>query len=106
MMIRVTLTILFCAATLTAADPKPPVPKTTAELEQAIRKVLADTKTPGAGVSIVARDRVLWTAGIGKADVARGIDVTPDTLFRIGSVSKSFVSLSVLKLVEQAILHL
>ena len=104
---RFPLALLLSAAVLIAADPpKTPVPKTTAELEQAIRKVLGDTKTPGMGVSIVARDRVLWTAGIGKADVAKGIDVTPDTLFRIGSVSKSFVSLSVLKLVEQGKLHL
>jgi CubicO group peptidase (beta-lactamase class C family) len=97
---------LLCAVLLMAAEPpKPSIPRTTAELEQAIRKVLADTKTPGAGVSIVCRDRVLWTAGIGKADVAKGIDVTPDTLFRIGSVSKTFVSLSILKLQEQGRLH-
>lgn len=106
-MIRSALVLLVLCAALSAADPpQPPVPKTTSELEQAIRKVLVETKTPGVGVSIVARDRVLWTAGIGKADVARGIDVTPDTLFRIGSVSKSFVSLSILKLEEQGKLHL
>jgi CubicO group peptidase (beta-lactamase class C family) len=106
-MTRYALAALVCAASLMAADPKePPPPKTTAELEQAIRKVLAETKTPGVGISIVSRDRVLWTAGIGKSDVAKGIDVTPDTLFRIGSVSKSFASLSVLKLEEQGKLHL
>jgi CubicO group peptidase (beta-lactamase class C family) len=96
---------LFCSS-LVAADPPPPAPKTTAELDQALRKVLVETKTPGVGVSVVAHDRVLWTAGIGKADVAKGIEVTPDTLFRIGSVSKSIVSLSILKLEEQGKLHL
>jgi CubicO group peptidase (beta-lactamase class C family) len=106
-MSRRAFALFLFSVSLNAADPpKPPVPKTTSELEQALRKVLVDTKTPGAGVSIVARDRVLWTAGIGKADVAKGIDVTPDTLFRIGSVSKSFVSLSILKLEEQGKLHL
>lgn len=106
-MMRHALALLVCGVALRAAEPKqPPVPKTTAELEQAIRKVLAETKTPGAGVSIVSRDGVLWTAGIGKADVVRGRDVTPDTLFRIGSVSKSFVSLSVLKLEQEGKLHL
>jgi len=106
-MIRCALALFLLSVSLNAADlPQPPVPKTTAELEQALRKVLVETKTPGVGVSIVARDQVLWTAGIGKADVAKGIDVTPDTLFRIGSVSKSFVSLSILKLEEQGKLHL
>lgn len=106
-MIRCALALFLLSVSLNAAHPpQPPVPKTTAELEQALCKVLVETKTPGVGVSIVARDQVLWTAGIGKADVAKGIDVTPDTLFRIGSVSKSFVSLSILKLEEQGKLHL
>jgi CubicO group peptidase (beta-lactamase class C family) len=109
-MIRFAVALLYavpCAMPLVSADPpKPPPPKTTTELEQGIRKVLAESKTPGAGVAIVSRDHVLWIAGIGQADVAAGIDVTPDTLFRIGSVSKSFVSLSVLRLQEQGRLHL
>jgi len=106
-MIRCTLALFLVSALLiSAGPPTPPVPKTTAELEQALRKVLAETKTPGVGVSIVSRDQVLWTAGIGKANVAKGVDVTADTLFRIGSVSKSFVSLSILKLQEQGKLHL
>jgi CubicO group peptidase (beta-lactamase class C family) len=105
-MIHAALVFFLLCGSLVAADPPPPAPKTTAELDQALRKVLVETKTPGVGVSVVARDRVLWTAGIGKADVAKGIEVTPDTLFRIGSVSKSFVSLSILKLEEQGKLHL
>ena len=100
------LAVLSCSGGLAAETPKPPAPKTITELDQAIRKVLVETKTPGVGVSIVSRDRVLWTAGVGKADVASGLDVTPDTLFRIGSVSKSFVSLSVLKLQDEGKLHL
>ena len=86
--------------------PKPSDPKTTDELRQQIEKVLKDTHTPGAGVAIVRRDGPEWVAGIGLADVAANKPVTPDTLFRIGSTSKAFVSLSVLKLQQEGKLSL
>ncbi len=76
------------------------------ELEQRIRQILERTKTPGASVALVSRDKVLWTAGIGKADLSDGSAVTPDTLFRIGSITKSFVALSVMMLVEERRLSL
>ncbi len=87
-------------------DRKKVVPATMAELEQEIREVLQETKTPGVGVALVSRDRTLWTAGIGMADVASGKKTSPETLFRIGSISKMFVSLSVLMLVEEGKLRL
>ncbi|HEV8073637.1 MAG TPA: serine hydrolase, partial [Opitutaceae bacterium] len=77
---------------------KAPAPKTTDELRHQIEKILKETHVPGMGVAIVKRDGPEWVAGIGLADVAANKPVTPETLFRIGSVSKGFVSLSVLKL--------
>jgi CubicO group peptidase (beta-lactamase class C family) len=79
-------------------DAKAPPPQTTAELQSRIEAILKRTHTPGAGVAIVGRDGPEWVAGIGLADVASNTRATPSTLFRIGSVSKGFVSLSILKL--------
>lgn len=100
------LFVLSVATAFPQSPPKPPAPRTTAELRQQIEKVLKDTRTPGAGVAIVKRDGPEWVAGIGLADVAAKKPVTPDTLFRIGSVSKGFVSLSVLKLQQEGKLSL
>ncbi len=86
-------------------EEKPP-PQSLTELEQSIRDILQETKTPGVGVALVTKEEVPWVAGIGKADVEADKDVTTDTLFRIGSISKSFVSLAVLKLQEEGRLHL
>jgi CubicO group peptidase (beta-lactamase class C family) len=83
-----------------------PAPKTLTELEKGIREILKETKTPGIGVALVTTEETPWVAGIGKADVASGKDVTTDTVFRVGSISKSFVSLAVLKLQEEGMLHL
>ena len=67
---------------------------------------LKETKTPGAGIALVSRDKVEWVAGIGKADVAANKPATAETLFRIGSTSKAFAALAALQLQEQGKLKL
>ncbi len=81
-------------------------PDSFAELEDRIAQVLEETHTPGLGIAIVSRDKVQWVAGIGTADVASGRSATPETLWRVGSTSKGFVSLAVLKLQEEGRLSL
>jgi CubicO group peptidase (beta-lactamase class C family) len=76
------------------------------ELRQQLEKVLKDTHTPGLSVAIVHRDGPEWIAALGLADVASGRAAKPDTLFRIGSVSKAFTSLAILMLVNQGKLSL
>jgi CubicO group peptidase (beta-lactamase class C family) len=97
---------LFFLVGASATQEEPSPPRSLEELEQAIGAVLEETKVPGVGVALVAKDEVLWVTGVGKADVAAGNPVLPDTLFRIGSISKSLVSLSALLLVEQGRLSL
>lgn len=76
------------------------------ELQQQLEKILKDTHTPGVSVAIVHPDGPEWIAGLGKSDVAANRDTTADTLFRIGSTSKAFASLSILKLANQGRLSL
>jgi len=86
------------------SPPKPP--QSIAELRQQLEGILHDTHTPGMSVAIVHRDGPEWVAGLGKANVAANQSATDETLFRIGSVSKGFVSLSILKLVDEGKLSL
>ncbi len=55
-----------------------------------------------AGIAIAAFDRegILFSGGFGYADLARGVRVTPDTLFPAASISKLFTTTLVLKEVE------
>ncbi len=102
--------VLFLVSSLAlfAQDKEKPVvpPKDTAELQKQIQKILADKKVPGTSVVIADRNGIMWVAGIGKSDVANNKDVTPDTLFRIGSISKTFVALAALKLSSEGKLDL
>ncbi|RXQ95818.1 class A beta-lactamase-related serine hydrolase [Ancylomarina salipaludis] len=81
-------------------------PQTLSELEASIQKVLTKTSTPGAGVVMVAADSIVFLKGIGKADIERNLDVDENTMFRLGSVSKLFVGLAILKLQEEGRLNL
>jgi CubicO group peptidase (beta-lactamase class C family) len=102
-------TVLLLLSTATArAESSPPKqgPQTIAALQQQIEKIVRDTQTPGAGIALVGREGPIWVAGLGLADVAQNRPATGDTLFRIGSTSKMFVALSVLKLQEEGRLNL
>ncbi|MHB8608099.1 MAG: serine hydrolase domain-containing protein [Candidatus Acidiferrales bacterium] len=83
-----------------------PHPKTLQELQNAMKDVLSKAHLPGAGVALVSNGELLWCGGFGKADVASGRDVTCDTEFRVGSISKSFVALALLKLQEEGKINL
>jgi len=81
-------------------------PRSIPELQAAIEAILKDTRTPGAAIAIVSRNQAEWVAGIGKADVAANQPVTTNTLFRLGSISKSFAAVAALQLQEAGRLKL
>src|SRR5712692_10469421 len=83
-----------------------PHPKTLLGLQQAMKDVLDKEHVPGAGVALVANGEVLWCGGIGEADITVKRPVTCDTEFRVGSISKTFVALSLLKLQEEGKINL
>ncbi len=51
---------------------------------------------PGAAVAVVVGDRVVWSRGFGVANAETGVPVTADTLFQIGSMTKSFTAAAIL----------
>ncbi|HEX8189577.1 MAG TPA: serine hydrolase domain-containing protein [Pyrinomonadaceae bacterium] len=58
------------------------------ELEAVVLRELKETNTPGAAVAVVSGGRVVYARGFGVASVETGAPVTPDMLFRVGSVTK------------------
>jgi D-alanyl-D-alanine carboxypeptidase len=61
---------------------------------------------PGAAVLVARGDEVLYRGARGLADVKTGTSLTPDSVFRIGSISKQFAAAGLLKLVEAGKLSL
>lgn len=96
----------LCFAADTKKEEKPKPAQSIDELRQQLEKILKDTHTPGVSVAIVHKQGPEWVAGLGLADVASNRPTTADTLFRIGSTSKAFTSLSILLLADQGRLSL
>ena len=101
MPILLTASLVVAAVATGDSTPKFVAPKTIAELEARIAKVLDSTKTPGVGLAIVRHDSVIYTGGIGRARLSPAMPATAATLFRIGSTSKAFVALTALALVRE-----
>ena len=70
-------------------------------LDGAMTYALQRGDVAGATVAVVKDGQPLLVKGYGYADVARKTPVTPDTLFRIGSIGKLFTWTAVMQLVEQ-----
>lgn len=71
-----------------------------------IAEQVAYHEVPGLAIGVVEGERVLWTRGYGRADLASGTPVTPATPFRLGSVSKVFTATAVMQLRDQGKLAL
>ena len=61
----------------------------------------ATQSTPGCGVGVSRHGQVLVDRVYGMADLERGVALTPETAFDVGSVTKQFVAASVLLLVDE-----
>jgi CubicO group peptidase (beta-lactamase class C family) len=94
----------------TPNEPTPPASKRTVHLIEAFeRQVETDRnalKIPGLSIVVIQDGEVLSARGFGYADVEHRIPATPDTLYHIASVTKTFTAILVLQLVEQGKLDL
>src|SRR5690606_1965291 len=76
-------------------------PQKLAELQAPVDKIPVDTDTPAIGIALVNHEGPQWIAGLGLASLEQQTPADENTLFRIGSISKMFVGIAVLKLVEE-----
>lgn len=76
-------------------------PQNLAELQAAVENIRTDTQTPAIGIALVNHEGPQWIAGLGLASLEQQTPADENTLFRIGSISKMFVGIAVLKLVEE-----
>ncbi len=59
----------------------------------------------GAAAIVTKGDKVIYQAAIGKASLELDVDMTPDHIFRIGSITKQFTSTAIMMLHEQGKLN-
>ncbi|MDH8678286.1 serine hydrolase domain-containing protein [Fusibacter bizertensis] len=70
------------------------------KIEQYIKEKMSEGKIPGLSIAIVENDEVLYQKGFGKTGNGRS-DVTVDSTFITGSITKSFTALAARQLIGQ-----
>ena len=56
---------------------------------------------PGGAVLIATDNQIIYQKGFGVADISTKEAITPNTLFNVGSISKTFVAFAILKLARE-----
>jgi CubicO group peptidase (beta-lactamase class C family) len=101
---KIALPVAFCIFVLVSAAPRVqaadgPDPA----LIQKIDALMAEIYKPGEpGAAIIVRKdgRTIFRKGYGLADLELGVPVEPDMIFRLGSITKQFTAVSILRLAE------
>jgi CubicO group peptidase (beta-lactamase class C family) len=74
-------------------------------IEYIVPKYMQDFKIPGMSVAVVKEGETIYSEGFGARDPQRNLPATPDTLYGIGSITKSFVAIAIMQLEEQGLLR-
>src|SRR6218665_3545109 len=98
-MMNISTLLLFLSVSLSGKDTLP-------EIDNAIYKFMADNNVPGISLAISKDEKIVYSRGSGFADKEKREKVTPESLFRIASISKPVTSVAIMKLVQDGKLRL
>ena len=77
-----------------------------AQIDAVLRRATEAKEVPGV-VAVAATDKgLLYEGAFGTRDLANGPEMTPDTIFRLASMTKAVTSVAAMQLVEQGKLQL
>ena len=99
------------AAQTTAAERhalarQPEVAAALTVLDAWIAATVAQREQPGLSIGIVYDQDLIWAKGYGFADLERRVPATPNTLYRIASISKLFTATAIMQLRDAGKLRL
>src|SRR4029434_406921 len=76
------------------------------DLKATIAQFLDRWPCAGLAVAVINGSGIAWFHGHGLADVAAETPITEDTVFRIGSITKTFTAIAVMPLMEKGLVDL
>ncbi|MBN1387589.1 MAG: beta-lactamase family protein [Bacteroidales bacterium] len=91
---------IFSILFVVACNPKHPQISFEYELDSLLEKEFSGDE-PGGSFVVMKGDSTVYLKSFGLADLETKEKITPNTLFNIGSISKTFVAYGILKLVEE-----
>ncbi|MBX3095571.1 MAG: serine hydrolase [Fimbriimonadaceae bacterium] len=97
---------MFAALLLIAAQATSTITPAQSAAIQEVLKPWNTQDAPGGVVGIYKDGQVVFSAGLGLADMEQGTKLTPESVMDIGSISKQFVAASIIRLQEEGKLSL
>ena len=70
----------------------------TARLERLVRSAQREKRAPSIVAAVLRDGELIWETAVGVADVEGGLEATPDTQYRIGSITKTFTAAAIMQL--------
>lgn len=83
-----------------------PVSEAAPKLDAKVASFVKEHRLPGAAVGVVHGDVLVWSAGVGFADIAARRAPDRATLYRVASITKTFTGTAIMQLRDQGLLHL
>src|SRR6478752_10515456 len=74
-------------------------------LDRALRERQAE-RLPSLAGAVLRAGETVWSGAVGLADIEAGIEATPETQYRVGSITKTFTAVSVMQLRDSGTLDL
>ncbi|HZT84845.1 MAG TPA: serine hydrolase domain-containing protein [Gaiellaceae bacterium] len=69
-----------------------------ARLEQLVRGAQREKRLPSIAAAVLRDGELVWETAVGVADVGSDVEATPDTQYRIGSITKTFTAAAIMQL--------
>ncbi len=91
---------LFDAAWVQAQTTDPAHLEVRRWIEKSIPLYMEEARMPGFSIAVVDDGETIYAEGFGLRDTQKILPATPDTLYGIGSITKSFVAIGIMQLVE------
>jgi len=99
---KITIISLLLLVTLQSRSQK----LTNTQLKDSITTILKETNTPNAFVTVVTKDGILFQSEFGYTTKEKKVNLDKNGLFAMGSISKTFTALAIMKLVNEGKLNL
>jgi len=71
------------------------------KVDDYVKAEMQKQRVPGLSLAVVKEGRIIKTEGYGLANVEHNITARPDTVYKIGSVSKQFIATGIMLLVQE-----
>lgn len=100
-------------AACSSAPPIKPQQLTQGNYEYAIEyirwlapQLLDEHDTPGVSLALIDGQKLVWAEGFGYANIENKVKANADTIYRVGSISKTFTATAAMQLQERGLLRI